>query len=114
MWCKAFENKKGEIDPKAQDKIDEIVNDQHKSFHVVYTLHWNDFDNLMFMKMETEKGIKDGELQMEQGIDALTVVFWKEKFKGVGFGVTQNKFFKLPRKSRVGSSVKQTMTPNSE
>ena len=61
----------------------------------------------MFMKMETEKRIKDGELQMELGMDALTVVFGKEKFKGVGFGVTHKKFFNLPRKTRVvGASGK--------
>ncbi|CAI9286469.1 unnamed protein product [Lactuca saligna] len=50
--------------------------------------------------MEHEKQIKVGQLNVEAGTDALTLVFGKEKggfLKGVGTEVTYNRYFNVPR-----------------
>lgn len=55
------------------------------------------------MQKETEKQIKDGTLQVDQGTDAMTLVLGKEKggyARGVGSGVTYKKYFDLPRSNQ--------------
>nr|GEY31645.1 hypothetical protein [Tanacetum cinerariifolium] len=49
---------------------------------------------------EADDKIKDGTLNLDNGIDAMTVVFGKEKggyARGVGSGVTYKRYFYLPR-----------------
>lgn len=51
------------------------------------------------MQQTTQDKLKDGTLTVEHG-DAMTLVFGKEKggyAKGVGSGVTYNKYFDVPR-----------------
>ena len=58
--------------------------------------------------MEHEKQIKDGDVKLDPGMDAMTLVFGKENggfLKGVGTGVTANKYFLIPRTK--GSSKEQ-------
>ncbi|CAI9267121.1 unnamed protein product [Lactuca saligna] len=50
--------------------------------------------------MEHEKQIKEGQVNVEPGMDAVTLVFGKEKdgfLKGVDTGVTYNRYFNVPR-----------------
>ncbi|CAI9285357.1 unnamed protein product [Lactuca saligna] len=58
--------------------------------------------------MEHEKEIKEGQVNVEPRTDAMTLVFGKEKgrfLKGVGMGVTYNKYFNVPRSK--GSSKEE-------
>ena len=58
--------------------------------------------------MEQEKQIKEGQVNVEPGTDAMTLVFGKEKggfLKGVGTGVTYNRYFNVPRSK--GSSKEE-------
>ncbi|KAL4564102.1 hypothetical protein LXL04_028154 [Taraxacum kok-saghyz] len=57
------------------------------------------FDQLC-VQQEQEQKIKDGELSLDPGEDAMTVVFGKENgsyLKGVGTGVTSTRYFHTPR-----------------
>lgn len=50
--------------------------------------------------MEHEKQIKDGNVLLQPGTDAMTMVFGKDKggyLKGVGTGVTATTYFHVPR-----------------
>ncbi|XP_022006888.1 uncharacterized protein LOC110905491 [Helianthus annuus] len=50
--------------------------------------------------IESETQIKDGALNLDPGMDALTVVFGKDKggfLKGVGYGVTFSKYWQGPQ-----------------
>ena len=52
------------------------------------------------MQKEADEKIKEGTLDVDDGTDAMTVVFGKEKggyARGVGNGVTYNRYFNLPR-----------------
>ena len=52
------------------------------------------------MQKEADEKIKEGTLDVDGGIDAMTVVFGKEKggyARGVGSGVTYKRYFNLPR-----------------
>ncbi|CAI9270468.1 unnamed protein product [Lactuca saligna] len=56
--------------------------------------------DLICEKMEHEKQIKEGQVNVELGTDVMTLVFGKEKsgfLKGVGTGVTYNKYFNVRR-----------------
>ncbi|CAI9300035.1 unnamed protein product [Lactuca saligna] len=56
-------------------------------------------DEIPPRSMEHEKQIKEGQVNVERGTDAMTLVFGKEKggfLKGVGTGVTYNKYFNVP------------------
>ncbi|CAI9264359.1 unnamed protein product [Lactuca saligna] len=58
--------------------------------------------------MEHEKQIKDGDVKLDPGMDAMTLVFGKENggfLEGVGTGVTANRYFHIPRTK--GSSKEQ-------
>ncbi|CAI9300305.1 unnamed protein product [Lactuca saligna] len=58
--------------------------------------------------MEHEKQIKEGQVNFEPVTDATTLVLGKEKgrfLKGVGTGVTYNRYFKVPRSK--GSSKEE-------
>ncbi|KAL6523050.1 hypothetical protein OROMI_031398 [Orobanche minor] len=58
--------------------------------------------------MEIEKQINDGELKLDPGTDAMTLVFGKENggfLKGVGTGVTATRYFHVPRNK--GSAKEQ-------
>ncbi|CAI9284743.1 unnamed protein product [Lactuca saligna] len=58
--------------------------------------------------MEHEKQIKDGDVKLDPRMDSMTLVFGKENggfLKGVGTGVTANKYFHIPRTK--GSSKEQ-------
>ncbi|CAI9294959.1 unnamed protein product [Lactuca saligna] len=82
MWCKGRESK-GEL----KDEDVKIMADR---------------------LMEHEKQIKEGQVNVELGMDAMTLVFGKEKggfLKGVGTGVTYNKYFNVPRNK--GSSKEE-------
>jgi vacuolar-type H+-ATPase subunit I/STV1 len=49
--------------------------------------------------MEREKQITDGELKLDPGTDAMTLVFGKENrgfLRGVGTGVTPTRYFHVP------------------
>ncbi|GJR54637.1 hypothetical protein Tco_1405158 [Tanacetum coccineum] len=51
-------------------------------------------------KKEADDKIKEGTLNLDDGTDAITVVFGKEKggyARGVGSGVTYKRYFHLPR-----------------
>ena len=55
------------------------------------------------MQKEAEEKIKEGTLDVDDGTDAMTVVFGKEKggyARGVGNGVTYKNYFNLPRRSK--------------
>ncbi|KAL6561705.1 hypothetical protein OROMI_017306 [Orobanche minor] len=86
VWAKAFENKKGEItNEKAKEKVQQVL----------------EFDEL----------IRTKDVEVENGQDALTLVFGDDKpktyFKG---GMRRRKYFNLPRKRRTGpSSTKRIM-----
>ncbi|MFS7971970.1 hypothetical protein Hanom_Chr09g00839111 [Helianthus anomalus] len=74
MWRKARENKNGEYKNVVKDMADKLI--------------------------EIETQIKDGDLNLDPGTDALTVVFGKEKggfLKGVGYGVTSSKYWQGPQ-----------------
>ncbi|KAM0058078.1 putative transposase, Ptta/En/Spm, plant [Helianthus debilis subsp. tardiflorus] len=74
MWRKARENKNGEYKNVVKDMADKLI--------------------------ESETQIKDGALNLDPGMDALTVVFGKEKggfVKGVGYGVTSSKYWQGPQ-----------------
>ncbi|CAI9264850.1 unnamed protein product [Lactuca saligna] len=82
MWCKGRESK-GEF----KDQDVKIMADK---------------------LMEHEKQIKEGQVNVEPGMDAMTLVFGKEKgrfLKGVGMGVTYNRYFIVPRSK--GSSKEE-------
>ncbi|CAI9291566.1 unnamed protein product [Lactuca saligna] len=52
------------------------------------------------VKIMADKLIKEGQVNVEPGMDAMTFVFGKEKgrfLKGVGTGVTYNRYFNVPR-----------------
>ncbi|KAL4583456.1 hypothetical protein LXL04_008029 [Taraxacum kok-saghyz] len=75
MWYKGRENKAGEIVDDGVQVIAEKLQEQ-------------------------EQKIKDGELSLDPGEDAMTVVFGKENgsyLKGVGTGVTSTRYFHTPR-----------------
>ncbi|KAL4579865.1 hypothetical protein LXL04_016033 [Taraxacum kok-saghyz] len=75
MWYKGRENKAGEI---VDDGVQVIAG----------------------KLQEQEQTIKDGELSLDPGEDAMTVVFGKENgsyLKGVGTGVTYTRYFHEPR-----------------
>ncbi|KAL4561169.1 hypothetical protein LXL04_033332 [Taraxacum kok-saghyz] len=75
MWYKGRENKAGEI---VDDGVQVIAG----------------------KLQEQEQKIKDGELSLDPGEDAMTVVFGKENgsyLKGVGTGVTYTRYFHEPR-----------------
>ncbi|KAL4568696.1 hypothetical protein LXL04_024311 [Taraxacum kok-saghyz] len=75
MWYKGRENKVGEI---VDDGVQVIAG----------------------KLQEQEQKIKDGELSLDPGEDAMTVVFGKENgsyLKGVGMGVTYTRYFHEPR-----------------
>ncbi|KAL6583134.1 hypothetical protein OROMI_005212 [Orobanche minor] len=83
MWYKARENKAGVLE---DDNVKVIA---HKL-------------------MEIEKQINDGELKLDPGTDAMTLVFGKENggfLKGVGTGVTATRYFHVPRNK--GSAKEQ-------
>ncbi|KAL6584240.1 hypothetical protein OROMI_003529 [Orobanche minor] len=83
MWYKARENKGGVLE---DDNVKVIA---HKL-------------------MEIEKQINDGELKLDPGTDAMTLVFGKENggfLKGVGTGVTATRYFHVPRNK--GSAKEQ-------
>ncbi|CAI9270808.1 unnamed protein product [Lactuca saligna] len=83
MWCKGRENKAGEIE-------DANV-------------------KLMAKKLvEHEKQIKYGDVKLDPGMDAMSLVFGKDNggfLKGVGTGVTASRYFNIPRTK--GSSKEQ-------
>ncbi|KAL8266367.1 hypothetical protein R6Q59_003711 [Mikania micrantha] len=64
----------------------------------------NDETRLAVDKLkETDEKINEGTLMVDQGTDAMTVVFGKEKgvyARGVGSGVTYKKYFNLPQKKQ--------------
>ncbi|CAI9270742.1 unnamed protein product [Lactuca saligna] len=77
MWCKGRESK-GEF----KDEDVKIMADK---------------------LMEHEKQITEGQVNVEPGIDAMNLVFGKEKggfLKGVSTRVTYNKYFNVPRSKR--------------
>ncbi|KAK9073971.1 hypothetical protein SSX86_006565 [Deinandra increscens subsp. villosa] len=64
--------------------------------------------------MKTEKKIIDGQLKLDPGNDAMTVVLGKEKcgsLRGVGTGVNPSKFFNVPRQSTTQLSPSITNVP---
>lgn len=66
---------------------------------------------MYYGQIEVDKGIKSGEVVVEPGTDAMSLVFGNEKgrsFKGVGFGVSRNKYFGIPRTR--GPSTKKVTT----
>ncbi|CAI9303973.1 unnamed protein product [Lactuca saligna] len=83
MWCKGREN-----------KADEIEDSNVK---------------LMAEKLvEHEKQIKDGDVKLDPGMDAMSLVFGKDNggfLKRVGTGVTANRYFNIPKTK--GSSKEQ-------
>ncbi|KAK9073340.1 hypothetical protein SSX86_007664 [Deinandra increscens subsp. villosa] len=84
LWYKARENKAGEIEDEAAKAIAAEI-------------------------MKTEKKITDGQLKLDPGNDAMTVVLGKEKcgsLRGVGTGVNPSKFFNVPRQR---GSMKQQL-----
>ncbi|CAI9268705.1 unnamed protein product [Lactuca saligna] len=83
MWCKRCENKADELEDANVKVMAEKL-------------------------MEHEKQIKDGDVKLDHGIDVMTIVFGKENggfLKGVGTGVTTNRYFHIPRTK--GSSKEQ-------
>ncbi|GJX54592.1 hypothetical protein Tco_0282961 [Tanacetum coccineum] len=76
------------VGPEASNKLwDEIT-------------RYFDVDLTVRKLKETEDKIKEGTLQVDQGIDAMTLVLSKEKggyIRGVGSGVTYKRYFDLPR-----------------
>ncbi|KAL4580159.1 hypothetical protein LXL04_016340 [Taraxacum kok-saghyz] len=57
---------------------------------------------------EQEQKIKDGELSLDPGEDAMTIVFGKENgsyLKGVGTGVTSTRYFHTPRTKGFSKAV---------
>jgi hypothetical protein len=72
-----------------------MIHENHLLF-LMYLLYLYE----MCVQMEHEKQIKDGNVILEQGKDAMTLVFGTEKgrfLKGVGTGVTASTYFNLPR-----------------
>ncbi|XP_042755670.1 uncharacterized protein LOC122196626 [Lactuca sativa] len=83
MWCKGRENKAGEIeDANVKLMAEKLV--------------------------EHETQIKDGDVKLNPGMDAMSLVFGKDNggfLKGVGTGVTASRYFNIPRTN--GSSKEQ-------
>ncbi|KAL4583155.1 hypothetical protein LXL04_007720 [Taraxacum kok-saghyz] len=83
MWYKGRENKAGEIVDDGVQVIAEKLQEQ-------------------------EQKIKDGELSLDPGEDAMTVVFGKENgsyLKGVGTRVTSTRYFHTPRNKGSSKAV---------
>lgn len=101
MWLKGRLNKAGQF---PDDEI-RSVGDQLVSFTANFSItlclfSYNNLFPIFCVQKETEDKIKDGTLQVDQGTDAMTVVLGKEKggyARGVGSGVTYNRYFDLPR-----------------
>nr|GFD21278.1 hypothetical protein [Tanacetum cinerariifolium] len=54
----------------------------------------------IFMQKKADDRIKEGNLNLDDGTDAMKVVFGKEKggyARGVGSGVTYKRYFHLPQ-----------------
>ncbi|CAI9295960.1 unnamed protein product [Lactuca saligna] len=82
MWCKGRESKGEFKDEDVKIMADKLI--------------------------EHEKQIKEGQVNVEPGTDAMILVFGKENgrfLKGVGTGVTYNRYFNVPR--RKGSSKEE-------
>ncbi|KAL4560312.1 hypothetical protein LXL04_032462 [Taraxacum kok-saghyz] len=86
-----------------------ILNQEHWNAFVTYTQSKNfkageivddDVQVIAEKLQEQEQKIKDGELSLDPGEDAMTVVFGKENgsyLKGVGTGVPSTRYFHAPR-----------------
>ncbi|CAI9271462.1 unnamed protein product [Lactuca saligna] len=82
MWCKGRESKREFKDEDVKIMADRL--------------------------MDHEKQIKEGQVNVELGTDAMTLVFGKEKggfLKGVVMGVTYNRYFNVPHSK--GSSKEE-------
>ncbi|CAI9302683.1 unnamed protein product [Lactuca saligna] len=82
MWCKGHESEGEFKDEDVKIMVDKL--------------------------MEHEKKIKEGQVNVEPGMDSMTLVFGKGKggfLKGVGTGVTYNRYFNVPRSK--GSSKEE-------